>query len=521
MNKRELETGNAVLIALFVAIMLIALLAVQTVSTRANLKVTEQRTSTAQLTAQSIFSTSSKVRTLSRLLSQESSDLWTPMEVFDGSAFENLTNTLESSFPCNTSGLRTKLTVAQAQMCGFSHPGLSSSRASFRNTTQWDVPLLLQVTARLPDGTQRTRQVSGSLNFTTSSDPVAPLNISAMQLLTNTVTVPFPSEAIFDGPVHVNNTPEFDSGRSEWPGGLSTASTQLSIGSQNFGYEQFKPNPAFPCDQTSSTCPNFGGGLSLNAASISLPDARSTSGALNLPGNVRELVLFPVSGGTGLFACTSSSCDVYQVSGGSIWRIQSGVEVPGRSGNVVDTSVQEGAATGATQALIIAPGPIEVRSLTPTGSAYSGTLSIMSRQGLTVSSSLIASSPVCTTYPVRNAAGSTEPATCNGESSNDGLGLISERGDIHIGEPTQSLVSGDTSLTLQASLLAPRGNIAIQDSRLETVDWIGSAASDSFTPTRRLRLAYDPRALALPGFPEMPGSLTPVRVSFETERDLD
>lgn len=185
------------------------------------------------------------------------------------------------------------------------------------------------------------------------------------------------------------------------------------------------------------------------------------------------------------------------------------------------TSVQESAATGATQALIIAPGPIEVRSLTPTGSAYSGTLSIMSRQGLTVSSSLIASSPVCTTYPVRNAAGSTEPATCNGESSNDGLGLISERGDIHIGEPTQSLVSGDTSLTLQASLLAPRGNIAIQDSRLETVDWIGSAASDSFTPTRRLRLAYDPRALALPGFPEMPGSLTPVRVSFETERDLD
>lgn len=521
MNYRQYQAGNAVLISLFIAMFLMALLAYQVVTTRANLNVTEQRTATAQLTAQSVFSTARAIRTATQELSGKANATLTVAGMQDGSRFTTLSTAMQIALPCNAPGERNRLFVAQAPSCGESGSGAAASTATSTNVTKWQIPLLLRVSARLPDGTQRTRQVTGSLSLSSSTNAAVPLNVSAMQLLVGQVVGAVPGNLIFDGPVHSNATVTLEKNRSEWPGGLTSASPQLVLGTQTLTPNDFGPNPAFPCDQATMTCPNFGGGLALKAPVMPLPDAQSTSGALHLSGNVRELVLFPVSGGTGFFACTTTACDVYHLSGNTIWRIRSGVAVPARDGSPVDTTPLESAMMSSTQPLIIVPGDLEVRSLTPTGAAYRGTLSIMSRQTLTIGSSLLAQTPVCTTYPVRNDRGSLEPAVCGGVSSPDALGLIAERGNINVGQPAAALVGGDTSLTLQAALLAPRGRISLRDSRITTLDWIGSATAATFEPSARMRLAHDPRALAFPGFPALPGGLTPARVSFDLERGLD
>lgn len=521
MTYKELQSGSAVLIALFVSMILIALLAIQTVSTRANLKVTQQRTASAQLTAQSVFSTAGAVKTAASHLSATASDNLTPIGIADGNDFGLLAREMQTWLPCNTTSTSIRLFIGTESSCGDTGQNLPVSKATFQNVTTIDAPLLLKVTAKLPDGTQRTRQVTGNLRTSVPSTPDQPLSITAMQVLTEQMTAQVPSNLIFDGPVHINATPSLATGRSEWPGGLSTASRQITIGEVTYSNRNFKPNPAFPCDQSSATCPNFGGGLSTEAFMLYANDPENTAGGLNLPGNIKEVVLFPADNATGVFVCTQSACDVYQVGQNHIWRVKSGTPVPGRSGAPVDTSPTESTMLAATRPIIIAPGDLEVRSLTPTGAAYAGTLTIISQQNLTIGSSLIAQRPVCTTYPVRNDRGGIQPATCSGTDNIDGLGLISERGGISIGQPDAPLTDGDTSLTLQASLLAPRGRVSIRDSRLETVDWIGSVAAAEFEPSAKMRLAHDPRALNFPGFPAMPNGFTPVRVNFDTDRGLD
>lgn len=516
---KHATAGNAIILALFVTLLLVTLLLVQIVATKANLQMAAQRTNTAQLNVQSIFTVNSAMkRILAGLPGLASATLNASNLTSSGSGFQQLSQHVPTILPCTSGSNDAALYVALQSACGTAS-GSTAQSTTYSGVTKWQVPLRLETVTRLPDGSRRTRQTAGSLQLSSSS--TGSLNVSAMQVLTNTIAGTVPGNLIFDGPVHANQRVNLSAGHSAWPGGLTSAAGTIQIGSTVRNPSQFQPNPSYACDQSESTCPNFSGGLNIATTAVNIPDALSTS-AMSLPGNVKQVVLFPSGSGTGFFACTTTSCNVYQSSSTGIVRIQSGRPVPSDWGADVDlTPAESTVVTGVTQPAIYAPTDLQVRSLTPTAAAYAGQFTIIANKDLTVSSSLLASSPVCTTYPVWDNENSIHPATCDGIGSPDALGLISNRGDIYIGDSTSPLKTDENTLTLQANLLAPRGQVGINDSRLVSIDWIGALTADRFLIDARFRLAHDPRAVTLPGFPSLSGSVTPARVAFELERKPD
>lgn len=170
--------------------------------------------------------------------------------------------------------------------------------------------------------------------------------------------------------------------------------------------------------------------------------------------------------------------------------------------------------------VIFAPNDLSVRALYPTGSAYQGALTVAANQTLTVTSSLKAQTPVCDSYPVKDANGAHRPATCTA-ATDDQLGLVSVQGNIDLGDSSQPLAESETSMAVHAAMLASRGTVALRDTRLATLDLTGSVAAAVFAPDDRMRLAFDPRVTRPPAFPTMSSSSMPPAVILQQDSELD
>lgn len=520
------EQGNAVLIVLFAVIILATLLTIQVVATRANVLTTDRRTQDAQLNAQAAFSSPRLITGILNGLPQQLAEQSTG-SLADGTYRTSLSTEMQAWLSCGTATVRQTLLIAGTTTCGGTPTTDTTVRATQGTVVSYQVPLQLKIITKGNEQAQRTRLLPGELRFANASTGSLP--ITAYQVLANVLGT-VPADMIFDGPVQVNGQIQLAAGRSAWPGGLTSEQRQLRVGNTTISVDRFGGNGGFPCDQSSANCPNFVGGIGMGTGRVDVPDVGGTAG-LNLPSSVREVVLYPQDGGTGLYVCTTSSCDQYVLTPTAVGRMRvvrvaSGVAVPSTSGRETPGAATESTVIASdVVALVQAPGDLQVRALTPAAAAYAGTLSIIARQNLIITSSLLAQRPACTTYAVATETlsdlnGGIRPANCGDLSSPDALGLASQYGSVFFGDETLSLVGGNRTMTVQGAVLAPRGTVQMQDSRLSDVDWIGSVAAGRVIPDVRMRLAHDPRFPQLPGFPTV-GRQTPGRIVFRQAQALE
>lgn len=520
------EQGNAVLIVLFIILVLAALMTIQVVATRANVLTTDRRTQDAQLNAQAAFSSPRLITGVLNGLPQKLTDQSTG-SLEDGTYRTSLSNQMQGWLSCGTATVQQSLVIAGKTTCGGSTTADTTIRATQGNVVSYRVPLQLNIITKGNEQAQRTRVLLGQLRFANASTGSLP--VTAYQVLTNVLGT-VPADMVFDGPVQVNGQVQLAAGRSAWPGGLTSELRQVRVGNTTVSVDQFGGNGGYPCDQSVVSCPNFVGGIGMGTGRVDVPDVGGTAG-LNLPSSVREVILYPQDGGTGLYVCTTSSCDQYVLAPTAVGRMRvvrvaSGVAVPSTSGRETPGAATESTVIASdVAALVQAPGDLQVRALTPAAAAYAGTLSIVARQNLTLTSSLLAQRPACTTYAVATETlsdlnGGIRPATCGDLSSPDALGLASQYGSVFFGDETLSLIGGSRTMTVQGAVLAPRGTVQVQDGRLSDVDWIGSVAAGRVIPDVRMRLAHDPRFPQLPGFPTV-GRQTPGRIVFRQAQALE
>ena len=494
------EQGNAVLIVLFIILVLAALMTIQVVATRANVLTTDRRTQDAQLNAQAAFSSPRLIIGVLNGLPQQLTDQSTG-SLEDGTYRTSLSNQMRGWLSCGTTTVQQSLFIAGETTCGGISTADTTIRATQGNVVSYRVPLQLKIITKGNEQAQRTRVLPGQLRFANASTGSLP--ITAYQILTNVLGT-VPADLIFDGPVQVNGQVQLAAGRSAWPGGLTSELRQVRVGNTTVSVDQFGGNGGYPCDQSVVSCPNFVGGIGMGTGRVDVPDVSGTAG-LNLPSSVREVVLYPQDGGTGLYVCTTSSCDQYVLTPTSVGRmtvvrVASGVAVPSTSGKETPGAATESSVIASdVVALVQAPGDL---------------------QNLTITSSLLAQRPACTTYAVADLNGGIRPATCGDLSSPDALGLASQYGSVFFGDETLSLIGGSRTMTVQGAVLAPRGTVQVQDGRLSDVDWIGSVAAGRVIPDVRMRLAHDPRFPQLPGFPTA-GRQTPGRIVFRQAQALE
>lgn len=531
------QDGNALLITLFTVMVLALLLLAQTAVTHTNVNVAGRRTSSAQLAATVTFRTPAFLQdTAARLPGFLAEKLSTtpPDQLTSAATLQTFQRNLDAAWSqCASGNPRTRLHLAGQSSCSMPDPGAAQRGSVTRNTlsqtglTEYRLPLYAQVTASDAEGNRRSRAATGEAVLLAMN----PMPATAYQLLTGSLTQPIPGALIFDGPVHVQGTLTLDAARSAFLAPVTSSQSALRLGGESRTTAQFRPLPAVPCDPSSSTCPTFGDGLALGAAALNLPSVNlSAQAALTLPGSVREVVLSPhPSGGTLVYACTSTACDRYWLqpsgSAATLWQHSLSSPVPPRNGLIFQPPEPASGSPWTQRAsgvlpIILAPNALEVRALMPTGPAYQGALTLAAKGTLTVTSSLLAQAPVCDSYPVRDADASLRPASCT-QTSPDQFGLVSEGGGIDLGNSSLTLADQDASLTLHAALLAPQGAVALRDSRLQKLDLVGSVTSLSFTPDARMRLAFDPRVRRPPGFPDLGITVTPPAVIFQGDTNLD
>ncbi|WP_082506218.1 hypothetical protein, partial [Deinococcus sp. Leaf326] len=396
------EQGNAVLIVLFIILVLAALMTIQAVATRANVLTTDRRTQDAQLNAQAAFSAPRLITGVLTGLPQGVTDQSTG-NLESGTYRTSLSTQMEGWLSCGTATVEQRLSIGGTTTCGGASTGDTTIRAVQGNVVSYRVPLQLGIVTKGNEQAQRTRVLPGQLRFANAATGSLP--ITAYQVLTNVLGT-VPADMIFDGPVQVNGQVQLAAGRSAWPGGLTSEQREIRVGNTTVSVNQFGGNGGYPCDQSVATCPNFAGGLGMGTGRVTLPDMTNGRAGLNLPGNVREVVLYPWEGGTGLYVCTTNSCDQYVLTPTSrgrmsVVRVANGVGVPSTSGKETPGAVTESTVIlSDVPALVQAPGDLQVRAFTPASAAYTGTLSIAARQNLIVTSSLLAQRPACTTYAV-------------------------------------------------------------------------------------------------------------------------
>lgn len=530
--------GNALLITLFTVMILAMLLAAQAVVTRANVVTVERRTTGALLGATTTLHTPARLRVaaanLPAFLSTQLSAGTTPTQLTSTTTLASWQRALDDAWAqCRAGRFQVNVHLAGQASCGQVDPGAAQRNTVTKNTlsatglTEYRIPLYVRATAVDTSGARRTRQATGeAVILGMTSMPV-----NAYQLLTGTLQADLPAGIILDGPVHVNAGLRFEAGQSAFLSRVTSGASALTLGGQSRTPDTFAPSPSLPCDPKATTCPTFGDGLSLQAGTVSIPHPSVASlAAINLPGNVREVVLNPhPSGGTEVYACTTADCTRYwfqpQGTGWALWQHSLTSPVPPRNGLVFqppepETGSPWTAISSGVRPVILAPTNLQVRALYPSGGAYQGVLTVAANQTLTVTSSLRAASPVCDSYPVRDTQGALRPASCT-NGSTDQLGLISQQGNIDLGDSTLSLAESETSMAVHAALLASRGAVALRDTRLSTFDLTGSVASATFTPDSRMRLAFDPRVPTLPAFPTMASSTMPPAVLLQGDSEQD
>lgn len=535
---QQRTSGNALIITLFAVMILTVLLAAQVVVTRANVVTVERRTTNAMLSATATLHTPTQLRLIAAdLPSFLGTQLAGTTSGSLGSAATLTTwqQNLDSTWAqCNTSSMTTLVHLAGLPSCSTADPGAAQRSAVTVNTlsgtglTEYRVPLYVQITAEDASGSRRTRQATGEAVIL----EMASMPVTAYEILAGQVQGEIPAGMLTDGPVHVNGALPLAAGQSAFLGRVTSAAASLTLGGQVRTPQQFTPGPGVPCDPRLTTCPSFAGGLGLQTGAVPVPAAEPAPvAALTLPGVVREVVLAPhPSGGTEVFACMVVSCtrSWFQPTGpgrATLWQHALPSPVPPRNGLLftppepTSGSAWSVSATGVAP-VIFAPNDLSVRALYPTGSAYQGALTVAANQTLTVTSSLKAQTPVCDSYPVRDANGAHRPATCTA-ATDDQLGLVSVQGNIDLGDSSQPLAESETSMAVHAAMLASRGTVALRDTRLATLDLTGSVAAAVFAPDDRMRLAFDPRVTRPPAFPTMSSSSMPPAVILQQDSELD
>ncbi|AZI44307.1 hypothetical protein EHF33_15570 [Deinococcus psychrotolerans] len=521
------EDGSVLLLVLMVSVILMALLAAEVTMTRYNLKVVTNATVSAQLDVQAILSTPDAMRDVVARLPTELS-LRVPNTSPTSSNFsQTLQRTLDQDWAqCSLSGPVVTNVYLGQYSCGLQAVGAPSPNAVMRrqinthDVQEVRLPLLLNVTASSSLG-KSTRQARGEAVYRQNVSANA-LPITTFQVISDQLGLPIPEKLIFDGPVQINGSLKFALGRSEFLGGVSSATPSLLLGDTLLTPTRFAPSVAFPCEQLSGDCPKFNAGLSLSAPRLIIPTL-TDSPDITLNG-IQELVLAPSpQRGTIVYACTASACDRYWYGPKHLlFKHILTSPVPPLDGLTFTppepTDPMQQAWTqlsDSASGLLLVNGDVSVRALTPNGPAFQNALTVAATGTVTVTSSLNALQPLCSTFTVRNDDGSLTPATCNGITP-DLLGLASLGGNIDL-----SSAADETELNLQASLLAPSGSVSIQAANLKFVKWVGSVAAHSFTPDVRMHLAQDARGLNPPAFPLLPMGMTPPTIRLETDGMLN
>ena len=525
------------MLVLIVCMVLAMLIAAEIVVTRANIKVVGGRTIAAQVSGRAVVNMPRQTaEMLARL--PASVRAVSPNQVApDSPMFEGVLQRQVESWSCiSTGNARGYLYIGTQNTCNTSSSTnqLPVTVNNLTNTLQQvEIPLVYQYTAFSSDDIRRTRQTKGTISGVYA--PSGEIPLSAAEIIADQLTTSFARAQVFDGLVHVNTQPALDqnSEGSIFLGGLSTAANALNWYGAALPQSSFGPNPAYPCDQQSASCIKFPGGVALSQPQVTLttPDLTGIT-KLTLPSGVTDLILNAApDGGTELFAC-STTCERYWFKPNSqgqpytLFKHRLISPVPPQNGTLfippepTDQS-NPWQFVSNVRPVVYSNSPLRVRALNPNGGAYSGLLSIISNDSLTLTTSIRAQTPICTTYPVIDAAGIARPAECS-TGSNDALLLESTMSWVSLGSASlDQLPDGDDTFTVQAQVAAPHGMVLIGDENVSWVDIVGSIQAHVFKLDTRLRMAHDPRALILDGAPTFQGYYFPLLVTLAPDTRVD